>query len=60
MRRKHSTSLTALKILLGTSLSTFAIQRQTGMTLREQQDEVNSFGRKPIAENEHEEVSLET
>ncbi|KAJ9117019.1 hypothetical protein QFC22_004677 [Naganishia vaughanmartiniae] len=49
-------SLTALKILLGTSLSTFAIQRQTGMTVREQQDQVNSFGRKPIAENEHEEA----
>ncbi|KAJ9101815.1 hypothetical protein QFC21_003154 [Naganishia friedmannii] len=49
-------SLTALKILLGTSLSTFAIQRQAGMTFREQQDQVNSFGRKPIAENEHEEA----
>ncbi|KAJ9122764.1 hypothetical protein QFC24_004194 [Naganishia onofrii] len=49
-------SLTALKILLGTSLSTFAIQRQTGMTFREQQDQVNAFGRKPIAENEHEEA----
>ncbi|KAJ9113887.1 hypothetical protein QFC19_000081 [Naganishia cerealis] len=49
-------SLTALKILLGTVLSTFAIQRQADMAFREQQDQVNSFGRKPIAENVQEEA----
>jgi hypothetical protein len=47
----------SLKVLLGTVLSTFAIQRQAGMASREQADQVNSFGRKPIAENAQEEVS---
>lgn len=49
--------LISLKVLLGTVLSTFAIQRQTGMASREQADQVNSFGRKRIAENTQEEVS---
>lgn len=51
------TRLISLKVLLGTVLSTFAIQRQSGMVSREQADLVNSFGRKPIAENLQEEVS---
>ncbi|KAI5452657.1 hypothetical protein NCC49_000406 [Naganishia albida] len=48
-------SLISLKVLLGTVLSTFAIQRQGEMASREQADQVNSFGRKPIAENLQEE-----
>jgi hypothetical protein len=51
------TRLISLKVLLGTVLSTFAIQRQGGMASREHADQVNSFGRKPIAENLQEEVS---
>ncbi|GHJ89924.1 hypothetical protein NliqN6_6326 [Naganishia liquefaciens] len=49
-------SLISLKVLLGTVLSTFAIQRQSGMTSREQADQVNSFGRNPIAENAQEDA----
>lgn len=52
------TSLLALKSIMGLNLLAFAHSRQSGMDAREQEDEINNFGRKPIGDSVQEQVSL--
>ena len=50
--------LVALKILLGVSLLSYSVLRQTGMEEREAEDAVNDFGRTAVGESKEEAVSI--
>jgi hypothetical protein len=52
------TSLLALKSIMGLNLLAFAHSRRSGMDAREQEDQVNNFGRKPIGDSVQEQVGL--
>lgn len=51
-----TSSLVALKILLGLSLLSYSALRQAGMEEREAEDQVNDFGRSAVGERKEEAV----
>lgn len=51
-------SLLIAKSVLGLNLLAFAHARQYGMDRREQEDQVNDFGRKPIGDSQAEQVGV--
>jgi hypothetical protein len=52
-----TSSLVALKILLGLSLLSYSALRQAGMEEREAEDQINDFGRSAVGERKEEAVS---